>query len=50
MRLASTIAGWKNHFKSKGGNNQDIALRGAQYIDGDKLHQQRDELTMADHI
>jgi serine/threonine-protein kinase HipA len=47
QELASRIAGWKKHFKSKGVADQDIALL-AQYIDGDKLRQQRNEFTMAD--
>ena len=41
-QLASGVAGWKKHFNSKGVAEQDIALL-AQYIDGDRLRQQRDE-------
>lgn len=41
-QLAAGVAGWKKHFKFKGVAEQDIALL-AQYIDGDRLRQQRDE-------
>lgn len=45
--ICARVAGWQKHFKAKGVAAQDIALL-AQYIDGDKLRQQRNEFTTAD--
>jgi serine/threonine-protein kinase HipA len=45
--ICARVAGWQKHFKAKGVAKQDIALL-AQYIDGDKLRQQRNEFTTAD--
>jgi len=45
--ICSKVAGWKKHFKAKGAAAKDITLL-AQYIDGDKLRQQRNEFLTGD--
>jgi serine/threonine-protein kinase HipA len=42
--MCSSVANWKKAFKSKGVAKRDIDLF-AQYIDGDRLRQQRDEFS-----